>query len=102
MGLFSFLFGTTYKDKKGYLRFTDSNNSVHRWSAAKKLGRKLRRGEVVHHKDRNKTNNSWANLHVFRNQRDHDRAHKYDAKRFGNSFSYKGRRKSKGFWMDWF
>ncbi len=90
MGIFS---RKTYSDRKGYRRFKDSNTPVHRWVAEKKLGRKLREGEVVHHKDRNKQNNSPGNLHVFKSQSTHNKAHRSDAKRFGMAFSYKGRRK---------
>ena len=80
----------TYIDKKGYRRFIDSNKLVHRYVAEKKLGRKLRKGEVVHHKDRNKLNNSSYNLWVFANQKEHDRIHKIDSKRHGKKASYKG------------
>jgi hypothetical protein len=38
-----------------------------------------RPGEVVHHKNRNKSDDSMDNLWVFRNQDAHDRAHKIDA-----------------------
>jgi hypothetical protein len=51
MGLFKFLVGLasdTYTDSKGYLRYKSNNKLVHRDSAEEKLGRKLRRGEVVH------------------------------------------------------
>ena len=65
--------------------------------AEKKLGRKLRSGEVVHHKDRDKTNNSKDNLWVFKNQEEHDRAHRIDAKRHGKEASYKGFKKKGGF-----
>jgi hypothetical protein len=83
----------TYIDKKGYARFCDSNIPVHKWVAENKLGRKLRKGEVVHHKDRDKLNNSPDNLHVFENQTAHDNAHRYDAYRFGKAASYQGFRK---------
>lgn len=36
----------------------------HRLNEEKKLGRKLRKGEVVHHKDGNPGNNSASNLEV--------------------------------------
>ncbi len=39
MGIFN---RKTYLDKRGYKRFKDSNTSVHRWVAEKKLGRKLK------------------------------------------------------------
>ena len=83
----------TYIDRKGYQRFTDSNKLVHRWVAEKKLGRKLRRGEVVHHKNRRKRDNRLKNLWIFRNQDEHDRVHKSDAKKFGKRASYKGFKK---------
>ena len=51
---------------------------VHRWIAEKKLGRKLSPNEVVHHKDRNKLNNTPSNLWVFRDQDDHDKVHEID------------------------
>lgn len=97
---FSDLFKNTYTDKKGYYRFKDDNTPVHRNVAKKKLGRKLKKGEVVHHKDRNKQNNSPDNLHVFKSQKEHDRAHKFDANRFGEKYSYKGSKKpkKKSFW----
>lgn len=85
----------TYIDDKGYVRYSDSDKLVHRDIAEKKLGRKLRPGEVVHHKDRDKKNNSPQNLHVFRNQEEHDRVHKYDALRFGKQASYQGFRSMK-------
>ena len=93
MGLARFLeklFSETYIDNKGYKRFKDSGRLVHRWAAEKKLGRKLKDGEVVHHKDRVKANNAPRNLWVFKNQDEHDRVHKLDAKRHGKSASYKG------------
>jgi hypothetical protein len=101
MGLFSFIkevFSDTYTDRKGYKRFKDDHTPEHRAAAEQKLGRKLRPGEVVHHKDRDKTNNHPDNLWVFKNQAAHDRAHKQDAKRHGKGASYKGFKKKKGFW----
>jgi len=67
----------TYVTKKGYSRFKDSGTYVHRWAAEKKIGRKLKEGEVVHHKDGNSLNNSHSNLKVYRNQSEHmKREHK--------------------------
>jgi hypothetical protein len=58
--------------------------------AEKKMGRKLRREEVVHHIDRNKLNNYPDNLYVCRNQEQHDYIHWIDAQRFGWDASYRG------------
>ncbi|MBM3328144.1 MAG: HNH endonuclease [Calditrichaeota bacterium] len=80
----------TYINSRGYRRFKDSGKPVHRWVAEKKLGRRLRKGEVVHHKDRNKSNNSPWNLWVFRSQKEHDRAHRADARRHGKRASFWG------------
>lgn len=43
----------------------------HMLMAEKMLGRELRPGEVVHHKDRNRYNNSIDNLMVFKTNADH-------------------------------
>ncbi|TGL66530.1 HNH endonuclease signature motif containing protein [Leptospira levettii] len=89
--LFSLYSGKTYIDSNGYRRFNDSNIPVHRWVAEKYIRNgKLKNGEVVHHINRNKLDNSPENLHIFKNQYEHDRAHKIDAKRFGKKNSYKG------------
>ena len=65
-------------NKSGYRVFKDSGKSVHRWAAGKKLKRPIQPGEVVHHKDRNKLNNSPGNLYVFKDQSAHAKAHKKD------------------------
>jgi len=69
-------YNKTYIDQNGYRRFTDTNKAVHRWVAEKKLGRELYPGEVVHHKNRNKLDNSEDNLEIFANQAEHDKVHK--------------------------
>lgn len=71
--------GKTYIDNRGYRRFRNSDDLVHRWVASKKLGRKLGRNEVVHHIDHNKLNNSMDNLYVCRNA-EHKRIHERDAR----------------------
>lgn len=40
------------------------------------IGRNLIDGEVVHHEDRNRSNNSKENLFVFKTNEDHSRYHK--------------------------
>ena len=73
----------TYVHSDGYKRYEDSDKSVHRHVAERKLGRKLRKGEVVHHKNRDKLDNRRDNLWVFKSQKEHHKAHKRDKKRFG-------------------
>ena len=59
--------GKTYRKLKG--------RHVHRTVAEKMLGRKLRPGEVVHHKDGNKQNNTPENLLVLPSQKEHAKLH---------------------------
>jgi hypothetical protein len=82
----------TYVDNDGYKRFSDSKKPVHRSVAELKLGRPLKSGEVVHHKDRNKQNNSFNNLQVFSNQAQHWGVHKLDAKKHGWKYSLAGKK----------
>jgi len=65
----------TYIDQNGYRRFSSSNKLVHRYVVEKALGRKLNPEEVVHHKNRNKLDNSVSNLQVFPNQKEHNKVH---------------------------
>lgn len=53
-----------YKDSKGYWRYADTGELVHRKVAENKIGRKLRDHEVVHHKDGDKSNFRKENLRV--------------------------------------
>jgi hypothetical protein len=48
----------------------------HRIVAEKILGRKLKRGEIVHHIDGNKSNNHPSNLEVM-TQSEHCKAHDF-------------------------
>jgi hypothetical protein len=85
--------GKTYIDNAGYRRFNGSNTPVHRYAAEKKLGRELKPSEVVHHKNRNKLDNSPGNLAVFGSQKKHWGIHKQDAKNHGWSYSMTGKNK---------
>ena len=65
----------TYRDTQGYLRFIDSGKLVHRWKAEKRLGRRLLSQEVVHHKNKVKTDNRYGNLAVFESRKAHQAYH---------------------------
>ena len=48
---------------------------IHTIVAEEKLGRKLRKGERVHHKDMDHSNNSPENLYIYKNQSEHNGGH---------------------------
>lgn len=61
------------KGKWGYTRVRLSDGAIvlaHRHIMECHIGRKLRSGEVVHHKDQDRSNNCIANLELL-NARDH-------------------------------
>jgi len=72
-----------YEDKRGYLRFRNSGKPVHRWVLEKVFGHKLSPGTVVHHKNRDKTDNRRENLRALPNQKKHDAMHRENKRRFG-------------------
>jgi hypothetical protein len=51
---------------------------VHTIVAEQKLGRLLLDGEVVHHKDKNRKNNSPENIEIFTSQKEHGERHSGD------------------------
>jgi hypothetical protein len=82
----------TFVNNNGYRVFKDSGTPLHRYVAEKKLGRPLKAGEVVHHKDRNKLNNSQNNLQVCSSQNAHWNMHKKDAANHGWKYSLTGKK----------
>ena len=74
--------GKYYIDEDGYFRFNNSGKLLHRYIASKKIGRRLRRDEVVHHIDRNKKNNHSDNLYVCYPE-EHQAIHTNNLKEYG-------------------
>jgi len=67
-----------YSGKKGYPK--TNHKHTHRLIAAEKLGRKLKIGEIVHHKDGDKQNYSPDNLEVLKSQKEHANLHFKDGR----------------------
>ena len=61
-------------DRKTYPKI--NHRHAHRVMAEKKLGRKLKPGEIVHHKDGDKQNYSPENLEILESQSVHIKLHK--------------------------
>ncbi len=62
--------------KKSYLKL--NGRHLHRQIAEMILGRTLKKGEIVHHKDGNKRNNNPENIVVMPSQREHASLHYKD------------------------
>jgi HNH endonuclease len=69
--------GETVIDGTGYVRVA-GNRHLHRIVAEQALGRALRPGEIVHHKDGDKLNNDPSNLEVFASHAAHALHHATD------------------------
>ena len=63
-----------YIDRKGYPRYKDTGELVHRKVAAKKVGGPIYKGNVVHHKDGNKRNFRRDNIQVM-SRSEHSKLH---------------------------
>ena len=71
-------------ENKAYKKYLGRH--LHRVVAEKKIGRSLKPGEIVHHKDENKLNNSPDNLKVLPNQAEHARIHAIEEWKEGGIF----------------
>lgn len=74
-----------YIHAKGYVVLTDGNKEVfeHRAVMEKILGRKLRRGEIVHHRNENRVDNRPENLELCKNTGTHIQQHHAEQQRRG-------------------
>ena len=77
--------GGVITTRQGYIKVRDPLNVMadsrgyvweHRLVMAKHLGRPLKRTEVVHHIDDDKTNNQLSNLMLFKSQAEHISHHR--------------------------
>ncbi len=74
--------GKIYTDKKGYPRYSDNNELVHISVMEKKIGRRLKDDEIVHHINEDKTDFRRRNLQLL-NRKDHFKVHVVDKKKRG-------------------
>lgn len=79
------LTSSTYTDKNGYLRYSDTGKLVHRDIAKRKYGT-ISKWDQVHHIDGNKINNSPSNL-IKLSKTEHEIMHMKNPKSV--EFSYK-------------
>jgi len=75
--------GWFFKDKKGYPTYSKNGKRVHRVVAERKIGRKLKSWEVVHHQDEDKSNFKKNNLSVM-SRSYHGKLHKAMRRGFWN------------------
>lgn len=70
--------GTEYKTIRIINKNKNKNRliKIHRYKMEKKLGRRLKDSEIVHHIDLNKNNNSIENLLLIKNKNEHSKFHK--------------------------
>lgn len=63
----------TGKNKSGYMtcKMKSGSSLVHRRVAEKQLGRPLKSGEEVHHKNHIRTDNGPSNLKVYKSHAEH-------------------------------
>jgi len=93
----------SFTTKKGYGKFKDSGEYVHREIAARTLNRPLKAGEVVHHKNGNKKDNRPSNLQVLPSQAAHVRLHNAEAARQSTRTNYQEpKKRRKGFFESFF
>lgn len=80
--------GNGYIDKEGYRKITINGKQIreHRYIAEQMLGRKLIKGEVVHHKNHDRSDNRPENLEIHTSHSEHMKQHMSpeEAKRRGS------------------
>jgi len=88
----------TFETRKGYRKFKDSGEYVHREIAAAKNHVPIKTIGVVHHKNGNKADNRPSNLQILPDQATHARLHRSETNRQGKPASNpRWKKKRKGF-----